>query len=140
MIRHAHRIGAVFYVLWGLLHVLAGWGMIAADAEQQLDNLSTAPLPAEAVPQGLAPIVQAGLAFHGYNLLWFGLFAIGVAVAFNWRNSRAGYWANLVVVGADDLGLLLFLILPGHLSFAEAGLGPILFVLAAVFTTVGRVR
>lgn len=140
MIRHVHRIGAVFYVLWGLLHVLAGAGMLLAGAEEQLDLLSTAPLPEAELPAALAPLVHAGLSFHGYNLLWFGLLAIGVAVLLNWRNDVTGYWVNLFVVGADDLGLVVFLILPGHLTFAEAGLGPVLFLLAAVLTTIGMVQ
>ncbi len=137
MKRHAHRIGAACYVLWGLLHVWAGAGLLRADAEGQLALLSTAPLPAEALPADLAPLVHAALSFHGYNLLWFGLFALGVAISLNWRNSWIGYWVNLAVVGADDLGLMGFLILPGHLSFAEAGHGPVLFVLAATFSSVG---
>lgn len=140
MIRHAHRIGAVFYVLWGLLHVLAGVGLLLAGPEEQLDLLTTAPLAEAELPAALAPVVHAGLSFHGYNLLWFGLFAAGVAVLLNWRNDPTGYWVNLFVVGADDLGLVVFLILPGHLTFAEAGLGPVLFVLAAGFTTAGAVR
>ena len=137
MKRHAHRIGAVFYVLWGLLHVWAGADLLRADALDQLALLSTDPLPNQALPQALQPLVHAALSFHAYNLLWFGLFAVVVAISLNWRNNRIGYWVNLAVVGADDVGLLLFLILPGHLSFAEAGLGPALFALAAVFSTLG---
>lgn len=129
----------MLYLLWGLLHVWAGALMVVAGPDEQLDYLSTAPLDG-ALPAGLAPVVHAGLAFHGYNLVWFGLFAAFVAVRLNWRNHAAGYWANLAVVGFDDLGLVVFLLLPGHLSFAEAGLGPILFVLAAIFTTAGRLR
>jgi hypothetical protein len=112
--------------------------MLAADAQTQLDYLSSAPLPPEELPQGLEALVHAGLSFHSYNLIWFGLLSLVVALSLNWRNSVTGYWVNLVVVGADDLGLLLFLILPGHLTFAEAGLGPVLFVLAFVFTTLGQ--
>ncbi len=137
MKRHAHRIGAVFYVLWGLLHVWAGADLLGADALDQLALLSTDPLPNQALPQALQPLVHAALSFHAYNLLWFGLFAVVVAISLNWRNNWIGYWVNLAVVGADDVGLLLFLILPGHLSFAEAGLGPVLFALAALFSSIG---
>src|SRR5882724_7268285 len=114
--------------------------MLMADAEGQMSLLSTSPLPDENLPSTLRPIVQAGLSFHAYNLLWFGLFAFVVAVVLNWKNSLAGYWANLAVVGADDVGLVVFLIVPGHLSFVDAGLGPILFSLALVFSTIGVLR
>lgn len=138
--RKLHKIGAVFYGLWGVLHIWAGGLMLVADARTQLDYISTDPLPSQQLPQGLEPLVHAGLSFHAYNLVWFGLVALFVAAFLNWRNSVAGYWINLVLVGADDLGLLWFLILPGHLSPAEAGLGPALFSLAAVFSTLGILR
>jgi hypothetical protein len=137
MRRNLHRVGAVFYGLWGLLHIWAGGLMLAADARTQLDYISTAPLPPEELPQSLASLVNAGLSFHSYNLVWFGLVALFVAAFLNWRNSVTGYWINLVIVGADDIGLLWFLILPGHLAFSEAGLGPVLFGLAAIFSTLG---
>ncbi len=140
MKRHAHHIGAVCYVLWGLLHVWAGADLLRADALDQLALLSTDPLPNQALPLALQPLVHAALSFHAYNLLWFGLFAVVVAISLNWRNSWIGYWVNGAVVGADDLGLLLFLILPGHLSFGEAGLGPVLFALAALFSSIGVLK
>lgn len=138
--RFAHRLGAVFYALWGLLHVLAGYGMLVVGPDEKLELLTTRPLPDVGLPGALAPVVDAGLAFHAYNLLWFGLVSLIVAVTLNWRNSRAGYWVNLVLVGFDDLGLIVFLILPGHLTFAEAGLGPLLYLLALLFSTLGRLR
>ncbi|MFQ6006858.1 MAG: hypothetical protein ACE5OQ_15310 [Woeseia sp.] len=77
------------------------------------------------------------MSFHSYNLIWLGLLAFVVAILLNWRNSVTGYWVNLAVVGADDFGLVWFLILPGHLAFGDAGLGPVLFVVALVFTSIG---
>jgi hypothetical protein len=113
--------------------------MLLADARQQLDSISTQPLPPDPLPPGLSPLVHALASFHAYNITWFGALALVVAITLNWRNSVTGYWVNLVVVGADDLGLILFLIAPGHLSFAEAGLGPVLYVLAAIFSTLGLI-
>ncbi|NJN83270.1 MAG: hypothetical protein HC802_13950 [Caldilineaceae bacterium] len=58
----------------------------------------------------------------------------------NWRNSRAGYWINLGVVAAADLGLLLTLLLPGMMAWSDGLWGPLLWLLAAGFTTLARVR
>ncbi len=135
--RWTYRIGAVSYALWGLLHVYGGLLMLRADTREQLGYVSSEALPTEQIPPTLEPLVHAVVSYHAYNITWFGLFALLVAVFLNWRNSIVGYWANLVVVGADDIGLMVFLLLPGHLSFAEVGLGPLLFVLAALFTTIG---
>jgi hypothetical protein len=59
---------------------------------------------------------------------------IAIAVSMNWRNSRRGYWANLVLVSATDLGFVVLILLPG---IAHELLGPILWVLALIFTTIG---
>lgn len=116
---------------------LGGGLLLSADLPAQIDYLSTAPIDVQALPPDTEPIVHAALSFHSYNLIWFGLLAFVVAILLNWRNSLTGYLVNLVVVGADDLGLMWFLILPGHLTFGDAGLGPVLFVVALVFTSIG---
>jgi hypothetical protein len=73
-----------------------------------------------------------------YNILWIGLLVIVIAVGMNWRNSALGYWLNLAVVGATDLGLLVALLLPGYMAWSDGMIGISLFVLAFVFATAGR--
>ena len=99
------KLGAITYVLWGLLHI---------EAARRVYMLG----------QSLDPgMVQGRIFQDAWNLLFFALFGIVVAVIWNWRNSRLGYWLNLVVVSAGD-------IVPG-------GLGPLLWVMALVFSTLG---
>ena len=51
MRNYAHKIGALFYLFWGILHICAGTVMLAADsATEQLALLSTAPLTPEELP------------------------------------------------------------------------------------------
>jgi hypothetical protein len=57
-----------------------------------------------------------------------------------WRNSRPGYWANLSVVSALDVGFILFVVAPCHVSLAGGLPGPALWIAGAVLTTIGRVR
>ena len=112
------RLGAITYVLWGLLHI------IAAQKVYQLG-------------QSLEPGMVQGRVFQdAWNLLFFALFGIVVAVFLNWKNSRLGYWLNLVVVSAGDIGYVLFLLLPGYIPWVPGGLGPLLWVLAALLSTV----
>ncbi len=112
------RLGAITYVLWGLLHI------IAAQKVYQLG-------------QSLEPGMVQGRVFQdAWNLLFFALFGIAVAVFLNWKNSRLGYWLNLVVVSAGDIGYVLFLLLPGYIPWVPGGLGPLLWVLAALLSTV----
>ncbi len=85
------KIGAVTYVLWGLLHIQAA----------RLVYL---------LGQSLEPGMVQGRIFQGaYSLLFFALFGIVVAVTFNWKNSRLGYWLNLVVISAADIGFIIFI-------------------------------
>jgi hypothetical protein len=69
--------------------------------------------------------------------MWFGIFALLVGVLMNWRNSRLGYWLNFGIVGVADVGLFIFLILPGHMALADGSPGPVLWILALIFSTIG---
>ena len=113
------KLGAVTYVLWGLLHIQA------ARLVYMLGN-------------SLEPGMVQGRVFQdGFNLLFFALFGIVVAVMFNWKNSRLGYWLNLVVVSAADIGFIVYVLMPGYVPLVPGGLGPLLWVLAVIFSTLG---
>lgn len=140
MKKHAHKIGAVIYLLWGVIHILGGGLiMLASEPAQQLGMMSSN-VTVEPLPPGSAGLVHAGLSFHGFNLLWFGIFVAVVAMTMNWKNTRGGYWLNLTVVGAADLGLIIFLILPGYMSVSDGLIGPLLLVPAFVFSTIGLLQ
>jgi hypothetical protein len=105
-------------------------------------NAAVAVLADLAPPQagaGLHPAVAGLLANHAFNLLWGGVFAMLAGALLNWRNDRAGYWANLAVVSGFDLGFLLFIVAPGHIGLAGWLPGPVLWIIAAILTTIGRI-
>jgi hypothetical protein len=113
------RSGAITYVLWGLLHV---------EAARRVMMLG----------QSLEPgMVQARIYQGAWNLLFFALFGIVVAVWMNWKNNRAGYWLNLVVVSVGDIGFILLVLAPGYLPLMPGALGPALLILALILTTIG---
>ena len=89
----AAKIGAVFYVLWGIYH------LPAANSVYKL-------------AEGTSGMVQGRLLQNAFYILFFAISGIVIALAFNWRNDRQGYWMN--------------------------GIGPLLWIVAFVFTTVGR--
>ena len=116
------RLGAITYVLWGLLHIQA------ARLVYMLGN-------------SLEPgMLQGRIYQDAFNLLIFAIFAIVIAVMFNWNNSRSGYWLNLTVVSAADIGFIVYVLLPGYAPLVPGGLGPLLWVLAAIFSTLGIMR
>jgi hypothetical protein len=82
-------------------------------------------------------MVQGRIYQDAFNLLFFALFGIAVAVMLNWKNSRLGYWLNLVVVSAADIGFIYYVLIPGYVPLNPGGLGPLLWILAIIFSTIG---
>jgi len=70
----------------------------------------------------------------------YAIFGIVVAICLNWRNSYLGYWLNLVVVSAADLVYIFFILVPGYVPLVSGGLGPLLWVLALIFSTLAIVK
>ncbi len=116
---HSHKIGAVMYFIWGLLHLKA------ANSVYQLGTSLE------------AGMIQGRIFQDAWNLLFFALVGITVAVIFNWHNSRLGYWINLVTVSVTDIGFIAFVLVPGYLPVFPGILGPVFWVLGAVFSTTG---
>ncbi|MFQ5992597.1 MAG: hypothetical protein ACE5NA_09200 [Nitrospiraceae bacterium] len=121
MIRWAHKVGAGLYVLWGLLHLMASWKVY---------------LLAEEVPTDLA-LAHGRLLQSAWNLAFLALFAIVVALTLNWKNDRVGYWLNLAVVSGTDIGFVVFILGPGLIPLFPGIAGPVLWILAALCTTIG---
>lgn len=113
------KIGAVCYALWGLLHIYA------ANLVYQL-GLSVDP-----------GMVQGRLFQNAWHLLFFAIAVIFIAFAYNWKNSRMGYWLNLTILTAVDIGFVSFVLVPGYLPWATASSSLALWVLAIVFTSIG---
>ena len=112
------KLGSITYVLWGILHIEAARKVYVLG--QTLD----------------VGMVQGRIFQDAWNLLFFAIFGIVIAIFLNWRNSRLGYWLNLSVVSAGDIGYIVFVLVPGYVPFMPGALGPILWVLAVVFSTV----
>jgi len=141
--RMADKVGAVLYALWGIVHVIGGafmwYALSEGGPESYLAAVATA-VPATELARPMPAAAQSVLAFHAFNLMWLGALVAGIAVVLNWRNSLAGYWINLAIVSATDLGLIVTTILPGYMNVSDGLVGPVLWVGAAVFTTMGMRR
>jgi len=112
------KLGSITYVLWGVLHIV-----VASKVYELGQTLDT-------------DIVQARIFQDAWSLLFFAIFAILIGLFFNWKNDRLGYWLNLIVVSVTDIGYLLFILVPGYVSIIPGVIGPALWVLAVVFSTI----
>jgi hypothetical protein len=108
------RIGAVFYVLWGLVHYNAAYGVY------QL---------ARSTPLTIEHGRLQQLAFY---LVAFATAGI-VFATLNWRNSRLGFWCNAVAISIGDIPFILFVLVP--VTWIE---GPVLWIAALACTAIAQ--
>ena len=121
MISNSARIGAACYVLWGLLHYSATYNIYR-------------------IALGLPPSMAQGRLFQvAFYIFCFATAGIVIAVSLNWRNSRAGFWANALLIGVTDVPFILFVLAPGYVPLLFGSLGPDLWVAGMLFTGLGQI-
>ncbi|MEM1412790.1 MAG: hypothetical protein AAGH19_10580 [Pseudomonadota bacterium] len=115
----AHRstlyVAAVLWVIWGLVHALAGFIVLSGDATAGVQAIADAIEP-NLLVNDYHGAVGGILNQHGWNLGWFGLATI-VGAVFIWRANRTAIWVTALIGGMADLGYLLFVDLPGYVNF-----------------------
>lgn len=113
------KISAVLYVVWGLVHIRAAVNMFKLGKD-------------------LEPGLVKGKINQGaWDVLLFALFAMGIAVTLNWQNAALGYWLNLILVSAADVGFVIFVLVPGYMKVFPGIVGPVFWLSAALFSTLG---
>ncbi len=106
------------------------WGVLHLNAANMLQQMSASLDPG---------VLEARVVQAAYHLAFFGIIAVAIGIRWNWRNSAMGYWINIVMLAVVDLGFVFIVFLP-HLPFWPAVLGPLFWVLAAIFSTVGYIK
>jgi len=114
------RLGAVFYVLWGVFH------LVAASTVYALAEQSTG-------------MVRGRLLQDAFYLLFFALAGILMAVILNWRNDKQGYWMNGTLIAFADIPFVLFVLVPGLIPWWPGLAGPLLWLIAFLLTSIARV-
>jgi hypothetical protein len=120
------KLGASAFLLWGLLHV-AGAGMIFSVGID--GGLSAGYSIYGYVGPDMPPIAGAILGYFTYFIGLIGAVVSVVAIKLNWRNSQLGLALNTGIAGITELGLVGFLVVPGHVAVTEALPGLSLLVL-----------
>lgn len=137
----AARTAAVFYAVWGLVHVL-GAGMqlsrLGSAGGSGLAAMLASATPTDAASQAVSAPAAAFMGMGAFNLLWIGLLVTVIAVTLNWRNSELGFWLNMALVGLTDLGLLNYMLLSQIMAWSDGALGLVLFIVALGFSIAGR--
>lgn len=112
------KIGAVLYIIWGLLHFKASYGIYILGVNQG------------------ASMAQGRLWQNAFFLFLISCTSIFVAIKYNWKNNKLGYWINLIVVSVEDLLFIFLIVIPGYVPIETLFTGPLLWTLALAFSTI----
>ncbi|MEM6780841.1 MAG: hypothetical protein AAF569_03160 [Pseudomonadota bacterium] len=121
------KISCVLWVIWGVVHALAGVMTIISDTGDAVsaiaDGVDPAVMTAVSYPEAVGGIINQ----HGWNLLWGGLVTI-VGGVFIWRGSAAAIFISALVGGLLDVGYFVFIDLAGYNNFVA---GTIITIISA---------
>ena len=111
----ALKVAAGLWVIWGLVHMLAGIIVIPADASGGFAAIADGVDPA-LLAADYHPAVNGILDQHGWNLFWGGLATV-IGAVFIWRQNMTATWVTGMVGGLLDIGYLVFVDIPGFVNF-----------------------
>lgn len=109
------KVISVLWIIWGLVHMLAGVLTISQIAPSSIAGIADAVDPGVFHPTYHAA-TDALINQHGFNLLWIGAFT-GVGAVFIWRGSAMWLLFTALVGGLTDLGYFVFMDLGGFVNF-----------------------
>ena len=109
------RIAAVLWLIWGLVHLLAGVLILTGDTTSGFQAIGDAVEPSTLImdyPAAVGGVLQQ----HAWNLAWGGLVTI-IGAIFIWRRNPTAIWVTAMIGGLLDLGYFLFVDLAGFAKF-----------------------
>ncbi|MEM9265657.1 MAG: hypothetical protein AAGA46_09045 [Cyanobacteria bacterium P01_F01_bin.13] len=124
------KISAILWVIWGIVHTLAGVLTISGDTAAAVAGIADAVDPAllaMAYPDAVGGIINQ----HGFNLLWGGVVTI-IGGIFIWRKNVAAIFVSALVGGLLDVGYLIFIDLGGYNKFVP---GTVMTIISALAIT-----
>jgi len=114
----AAKIGAIAYAGWSLLHILLGISRLSNRAAD-----------------GTLSEAAGRLAQGHWTLLYLGILGL-ILSWFNWKNDKTAYWLSAFIISAEDIGFLLFPVAQGGLQPPASVVGPSLWIIGLIFTTI----
>jgi hypothetical protein len=113
---YALRVAGVLWVVWGLVHMLAGGLTMGLDTAAAISGIADGVDPALLTNLEYHGAAGAVVKQHGWNLGWIGLTTIVCGVLL-WRRNMTAVWLAALTGGMADVGYFLFLDLGGYVNF-----------------------
>ncbi|MEM1217585.1 MAG: hypothetical protein AAGH79_01675 [Bacteroidota bacterium] len=126
------RISSILWVIWGLVHILAGVMVMTTDTTAGVQAIADGVDPETLVAEYPAA-AGAILNQHAWNLAWVGAVTT-IGGVFIWRKNRTSIWVTGMIGGLTDLGYFLFLDLGGFVRFVPGTVMTIVSSLAIVLS------
>ena len=128
------KIIAALWVIWGLVHVLAGVIILSSDAPDAVAAVADAVDPV-AVAGPYHEAAGALINQHGFNLFWIG-WVTTISAYFIWRANYFAVFLAGLVGGLADVGYFLFMDLGGYVNFVPGTIMTIVSASAIILSLV----
>lgn len=113
------KIAAILWIVWGLVHVLAGVMtmkfVLSGDTSSAVSGIADDVDPAS-LQMDYPDAAGAIIGQHGFNLFWIGL-VTSICAFFIWKANKNAIFLAALTGGLADLGYFLFLDLGGYVKF-----------------------
>jgi hypothetical protein len=128
------KITAGLWVIWGLVHVLAGVMTVLQDMPASVAGIADAVDPAF-LAGTYHEAVGAVINQHGFNFGWIGAFTL-IGAIYIWRGAVIAMFFTAVVGGFADVGYFLFMDLGGFVNFMPGTAMTIVSATAIIFSLI----
>lgn len=128
------KVSAVLWIIWGLVHILAGVmtikGILSDDISSSIAGIADATHP-ESLQLDYPKATGAIIGQHGFNLFWIGVVTF-ISALYIWKGKKNAIFLAAITGGFADLGYFLFLDLGGYVNFLPGTVMTIVSSLAII--------
>jgi len=113
------KIAAVLWVIWGLVHILAGvmtmYFITSNDISSAVSGIADAVDPTT-LQMDYSSASGAIIGQHGFNLFWIGIVTF-ICAFYVWKGNKNAIFLAALTGGLADLGYFIFMDLGGYVHF-----------------------
>jgi hypothetical protein len=128
----ALKAATVLWIIWGLVHMLAGILILGGDTASGFQAIADAVDP-QTLAMDYPAAVGGVLNQHAWNLAWGGAATI-IGAVFIWRKNFTAIWVTGMIGGLLDIGYLVFVDLAGYANFVPGTIMTIISATAVVLS------
>lgn len=130
------KTSAILWIVWGLVHVLAGVmtmkGILTQDITSSIAGIADAVNPKN-IKLNYPNAAGAVIGQHGFNLFWIGIVTF-ISAFYVWKGNKNAIFLAALTGGLADLGYFLFLDLGGFVNFVPGTVMTIISSLAIILS------